>query len=162
MTYYQVIQNALEMFHNSYKYCYFYGAKGQKMTEETMNALIAAEPTYFGKYTTQEIASIKNYSRGKIGMDCSGFVSMVLNQSNYSTGYFNASDVHTSPKNGKEGSGLYTTFSGTGRHIGIDIGYGYFLHCAKELESIKLGKISEYSWEESFEFENVDYEGAKS
>lgn len=162
MTYYEVIQNALQMFYEKYKYCYFYGAKGQKMTEETMNSLISAEPAYFSKYTTQELAEIKNYSRGKIGMDCSGFVSAVLSQSNYSTGYFNASNVHTIPKNGKEGSGLYTTFSNTGRHIGIDIGYGYFLHCPKEMHTIELGKISDYSWEDSFEFEGIAYEGAKS
>lgn len=162
MTYYEIIQKALDMFVHKYKYCYFYGAKGQTMTEETMNALISAEPSYFSKYTTQELSAIKNYSRGKIGYDCSGFVSAVVGVENYSAGHYHDGAEKTAPKTGTEGNGLYTTFGGTGRHVGIDIGYGYFLHCAKEMNSIEIGKISEYSWERSFHFANIDYKGAKA
>lgn len=160
MTYYDVVKKALTMFYHADEYAYFYGAKGQKLTDDTMNALIAAEPAYFGKYTTTEIEQIKKYSRGKIGYDCSGFVSAVVGYDNYSTGHYHDGAVKTTPLLGTEGNGLYTTFGGKGRHVGIDIGYGFFLHMPKERHTIELGRIAEYSWEHSFHFVNIDYTGA--
>lgn len=162
MTYYEVIKKALRMFYESNKYAYFYGAKGQVLTDGTMNALISAEPSYFAKYTTQQLEEIKNYSRGKIGYDCSGFVSAVVGVENYSTGHYHDGAEKTTPLLGTEGNGLYTTFGGKGRHVGIDIGYGFFLHMPSELHSVTLGRIAEYEWERSFHFVNVDYKGAKS
>lgn len=73
-----VIKDALQMFVDRDKYCYFYGAKGQKMTDANMDALIKAEPKYFSQYTSEQLTQIKNYSRGKIGLDCSGFVGLVM------------------------------------------------------------------------------------
>lgn len=162
MTYYNLIQNALAMLKDSYKYAYFYGAKGQKLTDGTMNALIEAEPNYFRRYTQSQIASIKNYSRGKTGYDCSGFVSKILGVNNYSTGHYSDTVNKTTPCEGTEGNLLYTTFNNTGRHIGIDIGYGYFLHMAREGCSVELGKISDYVWENSGQAKDVDYTGAKN
>lgn len=162
MTYYDVIKTAMRMFYESYKYAYFYGAKGQILTDETMNALISAEPTYFAKYTTQQLEEIKAYSRGKIGYDCSGFVSAVVGVENYSTGHYHAGAEKTTPLLGTEGNGLYTTFGGKGRHVGIDIGYGFFLHMPSEMHTVTLGRIADYNWEHSFHFANVDYKGAKA
>lgn len=159
MTYYDVIKNAMQMYNDRYKYAYFYGAKGQRLTSSVMNALIAAEPKYFSKYSKSEIATIKNYSLNKIGYDCSGFINAITGQSNYSTGYFEGCPVKTTPKDGVEGSCLYTTFGGTGRHIGIDIGKGFFLHMAKEGQSVTFGKISDYAWEKSGQIKNIDYRG---
>lgn len=162
MTYYDVIKKALLMFYHKDDYAYFYGAKGQRLTDETMNALIAAEPSYFGKYTTQKLVEIKDYSRGKIGYDCSGFVSEVVGVANYSTGHYHSGAEKTTPLLGTEGNGLYTSFGGTGRHVGIDIGYGFFLHMPSELHSVTLGRICEYDWEHSFHFANINYKGAKA
>lgn len=162
MTYYQLIQNALSMMKDNYKYAYFYGAKGQKLTDVTMDVLIEAEPKYFSKYSPSEIAAIKNYSRNKIGYDCSGFVSKLLGANNYSTGHYNDTVNKTTPSKGTEGNLLYTTFNNTGRHIGIDIGYGYFLHMAREMSTVELGKISDYAWEGSGQAKGVDYTGAKN
>ena len=162
MTYYEVIKKALRMLYESGKYAYFYGAKGQVLTDETMNALISAEPTYFAKYTTQQLEEIKAYSRGKIGYDCSGFVSAVVGVENYSTGHYHAGAEKTTPLLGTEGNGLYTTFGGKGRHVGIDIGYGFFLHMPSEMHTVTLGRIADYNWEHSFHFANVDYKGAKA
>ena len=161
MTYYDVIKNAMQMYNDRYKYAYFYGAKGQRLTNSVMDSLIAAEPKYFSKYSKSEIATIKNYSLNKIGYDCSGFINAITGQSNYSTGYFEDCPVKTTPKEGVEGSCLYTTFGGTGRHIGIDIGKGFFLHMAKEGQSVTFGKISDYAWEKSGQIKNVDYRGAE-
>ena len=162
MTYYEVIKKALRMLYESGKYAYFYGAKGQVLTDETMNALISAEPTYFAKYTTQQLEEIKAYSRGKIGYDCSGFVSAIVGVENYSTGHYHAGAEKTTPLLGTEGNGLYTTFGGKGRHVGIDIGYGFFLHMPSEMHTVTLGRIADYSWEHSFHFANTDYKGAKA
>jgi len=162
VTYYEVIKKALLMFYHKDEYAYFYGAKGQRLDDATMNALISAEPSYFAKYTTQELEQIKNYSRGKIGYDCSGFVSEVVGFNNYSTGHYHDGAEKTTPLLGTEGNGLYTTFGGKGRHVGIDIGYGFFLHMPKELHSVTLGRICEYEWEHSFHFANIDYKGAKA
>lgn len=162
MTYYEVIKKALLMFYHKDEYAYFYGAKGQRLTDETMNALIAEQPSYFGKYDTATLERIKNYSRGKIGFDCSGFVSDVVGFANYSTGHYHAGAEKTTPLLGTEGNGLYTSFGGKGRHVGIDIGYGFFLHIPKELHTIELGRICEYEWEHSFHFANINYEGAKA
>lgn len=161
MTYYDVIKNALQMYNDKYKYAYFYGAKGQRLTSETMDALIAAEPTYFKRYSQSELAAIKNYSLNKIGYDCSGFINAITGQTNYSTGYYESCPIKTTPKDGVEGSCLYTTFNGTGRHIGIDIGYGFYLHMAKEGQSVTFGKINEYAWEKSGQIKNINYKGAR-
>ena len=77
MTYYEVIKKALNMLYHRDEYAYFYGAKGQILTDEVMNTLISLEPAYFSKYTTQELSAYKAFSRGKIGYDCSGFVSEI-------------------------------------------------------------------------------------
>ena len=162
MTYYEVIKKALRMLYESGKYAYFYGAKGQVLTDETMNALISADHTYFAKYTTQQLEEIKAYSRGKIGYDCSGFVSAIVGVENYSTGHYHAGAEKTTPLLGTEGNGLYTTFGGKGRHVGIDIGYGFFLHMPSEMHTVTLGRIADYNWEHSFHFANTDYKGAKA
>ena len=106
MTYYEVIKKALFMFYHRDEYAYFYGAKGQVLTDD------GAEKT--------------------------------------------------TPLLGTEGNGLYTSFGGEGRHVGIDIGYGFFLHMPKEGHTIELGRIAEYDWEHSFHFANINYEGAKA
>ena len=159
MTYYNVIKNAMQMFNDKYKYAYFYGAKGQRLTNATMDALITAEPNYFNRYNVDEIAQIKNYSLNKIGYDCSGFINAITGQYNYSTGYYDSCLIKTTPREGVEGSCLYTTFGGTGRHIGIDIGKGFFLHMAKEMQTVTFGKISDYAWEKSGQIKDIDYKG---
>ena len=42
----------------------------------------------------------------------------------------------------------------------IDIGKGFFLHMAKEGQSVTFGKISDYTWEKSGQIKNIDYKGA--
>lgn len=161
MTYYQVIQNALQILYTKNQYAYFYGAKGQLLTEATMNALIQAEPNYFSQYTKQQLEDIKNFSRGKIGLDCSGFVSYISGEEGYSISLYEHCKVKTTPQLGVEGSLLFTTKGGVGRHVGIDIGYGFFLHFPKEGRTCELGRIRDYVWEHSGQLSTIDYTGAK-
>lgn len=161
MTYYQLIQNALNILQHRDSYAYFYGSKGQILTDDVMNTLISLEAGYFSQYSKTEIAHIKNYSRSKIGLDCSGFITDISGIKGYSVSMYENCPVKTTPKNGVEGSLLFTTFGGVGRHVGIDIGYGYFLHFPKELRTCELGRISEYPWEHSGQLLGIDYTGAK-
>ena len=152
---------------------YFYGAKGCILTEDTMNYLIQAEPGYWRGYTEKEIAQIKHNSLGKIGGDCSYFTGWVAGEDHcYSIGQF----VHCTEKTrdlaaGKAGSLLFTTYGGEGRHVGRDIGYGYFLHMAwpstdQNIEEGKAGIVldkiigGKISWEWSVLSDSIDYTGA--
>lgn len=164
------IQRGLEAYRNRDRYAYFYGAKGQVLTDATMAALIAAEPGYFAKYSAAEIEQIKRNSRGKIGYDCSGFTGWVCTgDRQWSTGQINNCSVVTTPRDGVAGSLLYTTFGGKGRHIGLDIGVGYALDTGYEStdavvaannHSIRLTRISETAWEKSGRSRLLDYTGA--
>ena len=154
---YQIMTNAVNMFHNRDAYIYFYGAKGQVLTDEIMLALIAAEPSYYSKFSEEDIRYFMDMSRGKIGIDCSGYINLCTGLVNYSTGYINSSRNQTEPTAGTWGNCLYTTFGGTGRHIGLDIGGGRFLHIGSMGNSIELGIISEFPWERSGQIDGVDY-----
>lgn len=160
-TYYKVIQKALNVMYHRSEYAYFYGAKGQKLTDEVMDALINAEPVYFSQYSPQELNAIKAFSRNKVGLDCSGFITYISDEVGYSVSLYENCKVKTTPFLGVEGSLLFTTKGGVGRHVGIDIGYGYFLHFPKEGRTCELGKISDYGWEKSGQLEHIDYTGAK-
>ena len=70
-TYKDIVNAAASLYANRNKYCYFYGAKNVVLTDERMNALWDAEPGYFSRYTKTQKESIFNYSRGKVGLDCS-------------------------------------------------------------------------------------------
>lgn len=160
ITWDNAIKNGLYAYVHRDQYAYFYGAKGQKLTDAVMDALIAAEPAHFARYTAQQIQEIRDYSRGKTGYDCSGFTGWVCTgDKRYSTGQIeNCTSITQDLVAGVAGSLLYK--SSSGRHIGIDIGYGYFLHMPTEMHTIELGKISEYNWELSGKSAVVDYTGA--
>ena len=77
-TYNDIVNAAATLYTNRNKYCYFYGAKNVVLTDERMEALWNAEPNYFKRYSAAQKQAIFDYSRGKIGLDCSGFVCLVL------------------------------------------------------------------------------------
>lgn len=159
----EICREALGMYLHRDRYCYFYGAKGQVLTDAVMNALWNAEPAYFSKYNAQQKAAIFNYSRGKIGLDCSGFVSYLTGFKMYSTGMINSCDhVSGDIKNGPAGSIVYTTWGGKGRHVGLDIGYGFTLSIDKEGDSIVMRRTKEGNiWEKTGRLSKyIDYKGA--
>lgn len=166
----KAIQRGLDAYRHRDKYAYFYGAKGVYLTDASMNALIAAEPAYFKKYSPEEIQQIKKNSRGKIGYDCSGFTGWICTgDKQYSAGQYNNCSVKTTPALGVAGSVLFTTWGGKGRHIGLDIGYGYCLDMGYEStdaivashnDSVRLTRISETAWENSGQSRLLDYTGA--
>lgn len=171
ITWKEVVNNAYKAYSERKKYVYFYGAKGQVMTEARMDALINASPSYFARYSAEEIAQIKRNSLNKIGIDCSGFTGWICTgDKTYSTGQYSHRRSRTQDiKAGKIGSLVYTTFNGTGRHIGIDVGNGYVMDIGTESTDaniangragIRLWKNDVVAWEWSFESTYVDYTGA--
>lgn len=165
----EAIKNGLRAYTQRDRYAYFYGAKGQTLTDAAMNALWNAEPGYFSRYSAAEKAQIFNNSRGKMGYDCSGFTGWICTgDKQYSTGQIgNCSKIVQDTAKGVAGSLLYK--NSTGRHIGLDIGYGYCLDIAAESTdanvasgnaSIRLRKISEGGWEKSGQSKLIDYAGA--
>lgn len=154
---YDVMAEAVRLYQDRERYIYFYGAKCYYLDDATMDNLIAAEPGYFSRYTPEEIGIFKDLSRGKYGLDCSGFVNLCTGQYNYSTGYISEALNVTTPDKGTWGNILYTTFGHTGRHIGIDIGAGRFLHIGTMGETIEFGLIKDFAWELSGQVKGIDY-----
>lgn len=161
---------ALQMYHNRDSYCYLYGAKGWRVTDNLVHELMATYPDYYCKYTEAEIVEIKNNSRGKIAYDCSGFVSHCFDKLNinYSAGFYSERELEFTQEEAPIGSMLYTTHNGTGRHIGIDCG-GCALHMGAEstnaniMKGIDSVRYDWYStlpvgyWEHYFTHKDVDY-----
>lgn len=152
-----VIGNAIDIWDNKDEYAYFYGAKGQRLTEKLMQELVYCEKEYFKKYSEKDMEMIFLYSEGKIGLDCSGFIQTITDIHNYSTGFYNESLNKTDPVSGTWGNILYTTHGGKGRHIGLDIGEGRFLHFATEGHTCEMGFIKLYDWEGSGQIKGVSY-----
>ena len=153
-----VIKEALSILQNSTKYAYFYGAKGEILTDEVMNRLLVQYASYFKKYTAAQIRQIKDYSRGKIGYDCSGFVGHCVKDMVYSGALIQHCPVIAPTlADGVAGSILWMN-----GHVGLDIGYGYFLHFPSEMHTCELGRIKEgkVPWTKSGQHRNVDYTGA--
>lgn len=171
-TYLDIVNAAKALYEQRDKYCYFYGAKGQVLTDEVMNALWKAEPAYFARYDAATKTAIFNYSRGKIGLDCSAFVCQVLQnaglitkgQWTYSTALINkCNNVTNDPASAASpaGSLLYSTFHNSGRHIGIDGGAGTFYDISAELGTINKRSIAQWGkWEKAGRWPGVDYSGA--
>ena len=154
---FDVVSRAVDLFVRRNQFAYFYGAKGQVLTPALIESLMLSESAYFSQYSQKELEDIYHYSLGKIGIDCSAYINLLTGQVNWSTGYWTESLNKTDPVSGTWGNILYTTFGGTGRHIGIDIGEGKFLHAPKEMRSIEIGLIREYPWEGSGQIKGVSY-----
>lgn len=152
-----VVKNGLKMLVNKDEYCYFYGAKGEKMDRETMERLYTAYPARYAGWTAEEKERLFSFCEGKIGYDCSGFVGVLTGDMSYSGALISHCLITTTPQNGVAGSVLYKN-----GHVGIDIGYGYFLHMPSEFRTVEIGKISEYDWEKSGEHQLIDYTGASA
>lgn len=152
-----VIKKGLDMLVHSNEYAYFYGAKGERLDRPTMDMLYNAYIGHYSGWTNDDKERLFAYCEGKIGYDCSGFVGLLVRDMSYSGAQIGHCLITTTPANGVAGSLLYKP-----GHIGVDIGYGYFLHMPAEFRTIEIGKISEYDWEKSGEHGYVDYIGASA
>lgn len=156
MTYRDVLKKIARMEVEKEKYAYFYGAKGEILTDDKMHELVRQYPAYFKKYSQEQLEEIYDYSRGKIGFDCSGFTTYVTGVSGNSSAQWGKAHNKTSNLvSGVAGSILYKT-----GHIGIDIGYGIFVHFPTEGHTIERQYISKYNWTGTGLAQGVDYTGS--
>lgn len=150
------IKKALYMYWKRDQYAYFYGAKGETLTESAMDYFIRTYPDHFKRYTAAQLKDIKAWSAGKIGYDCSGFTGACIGSWKNSTGQFaDCVEVSDNLAMGPAGSLLWRP-----GHISLDIGYGYFLHMPTEGRTIELSKISAYGWEKTGKSILINYEGS--
>lgn len=161
-TYRDIIKKCFEMYLHRDQYAYWYGANGAYLSDSTMLYLTATDEgrAYFTRYDQDTLRRLMDWSRGKTGLDCSGFVAEVTGIRTYSLALWEQAECKTTPREGPEGSLLFTTFGGKGRHVGIDIGYGYFMHSRSEGHTLEIGRIEGYGWEGSGRFPGIDYSGA--
>ena len=166
----EAIKSGLNAYRHRDQYTYLYGCKGQYLdSRQTILNYMNAEPGYFSRYSDSEKEQIIRNSLHKKGLDCSAFTGLCTGDNQWSTGQINNCKKITTPREGVAGSILYTTWGGKGRHIGLDIGYGYCLDTGYEStdavvargdHSIRLTRIAETAWEKSGQSKMLDYTGA--
>ena len=159
MTGTEVSVKALEMFNNRDKYCYLYGGKGESIVAlEDVWVFFTNYPDYYKKYTVGQKDMIADDALGKTAYDCSGFVCYCGNQpERNSKGIIDSCLPTTISDWGFDGHGTAGTVLWKEGHIGINRGDGTFIHMAKELGGIEVGKISEYDWTVCGKLPGVDY-----
>lgn len=167
-----VVNRAIAAY-KSKEYVYLYGAKNIRLTSEAqIREYFKREPNYFARYTEEEKAQIIRNSLGKIADDCSGFTGWVCTgDQQYSIGQINNCFKYNTLAAGPTASLLFTTWSGRGRHIGLDVGGGYAMHIGWEStdKAIREGRagilfepITAREWEKSGQSNAVDYTGVYS
>ena len=168
----EAVNNAINAF-NTHDYVYLYGAKAVRLTSEAqIRDYFRREPNYYARYSSEELNQIVRNSLGHICADCSGFTGWVCTgDKQYSIGQINNCSKYSSLALGKTGSILFTTWGGTGRHIGLDVGNGLCMHMGYESTDANIAKgvagiifepIANRAWEKSGESNCVDYTGAYS
>lgn len=155
---YMLLRHAFKLYVIRDRYAYFYGAKNIVLTDGVMNDLINAYwKEHFNRYTKKQLEEIKDYSRGKIGMDCSGFITLISGVGGSSAMQYNACVKKTRIEDGKAGSLLYRL-----GHVGIDIGYGYAMHIPIEGHTLEIAKIQKVGFTNSGELPGYDYSEANN
>lgn len=162
---------AIEMYRTG-DYVYLYGAKNVRLTSEAqIRGYFNREKVYFSRYTEEELNQIIRNSISHMADDCSGFVGECTGDKQYSIGQINNCSKYNTLQAGPTASILFTTWGGTGRHIGLDVGGGLAMHMGYEStdKNIREGKagiifepISARAWERSGESNCVDYKDAYS
>lgn len=170
-TWYEAVDRGINACRSG-EYVYFYGAKDIVLTKDLMNYYWNASPSYFKRYNSEEKAQIYRNSIGRKAVDCSGFTGWICTgDKQYSIGQINNCYKYNSLAAGPTGSLLFSSWGGTGRHIGLDIGNGYCLQAGYEStdKNIALGRagiylspISATAWEKSGQSNVIDYTGAYS
>ena len=173
----EVIDRAIAAY-KSGDYVYLYGAKNVRLTSEAqIRGYFDREKAYFSRYSEAEKEQIIRNSIGHMADDCSGFTGWTCTgDQQYSIGQINNCSKYNSLAAGPTASLLFTTWGGTGRHIGLDMGgtghgQGLCMHMGWEStdKNIREGKagiifepIASRAWEKSGESRCVDYSGVYS
>jgi len=154
---YEILRKAFRFYVDRNRYAYFYGAKGERLTVATMDALIKAYPSYYGRFSPQALEEIKRYSQNKIGYDCSGFLTAITGITGNSAMLYEKTVDKTTVEQGKAGYMLYKK-----GHCGLDIGYGYCMHIGTSGSTFEIAKIQTIGFDRSGAFPNYDYSEANN
>lgn len=158
LTWDNVIKNAMTMLAHANEYAYLYGCDGETGTDALVDKQVKLYPEHF---KGMDIPALKNYVRGKKCYDCSGAVHTWFGapDMNSTTLINSCKNVRTDLVAGVAGSVLWKS-----GHVGLDIGYGYFVHFPAEFRTIELAKISEYgNWTKTGQLTGYcDYTGASA
>lgn len=153
---YMLLRNAYKVYVQRENYAYFYGAKNVVLTDSVMRDLVSAYwDEHFSRYDNKQLEVISNYSRGKIGLDCSGLITLISGIYGSSGQLFDACTKKTSIVDGKAGSLVWRP-----GHVGIDIGYGYCMHIPSEMHTLEIAKLQTIGFEKSGELPGYDYSEA--
>ncbi len=148
-----VVKNAMAIFYHRDRFTYCLSGDGQKADEFQYNY------DYYKSYHNNKSFAhwLRDGASGKYVFDCGGFVTAVTGMNIYLTSSdLRGKGLHrTTPEKGVAGSMLWKA-----GHVGIDIGYGYFLHFPDYDHTCELGKISQYDWKESYQLPGIDYAGS--
>lgn len=155
-TFDSIIKKAWDVYMNRDNYCYLMGAKGQKIVSRSQfDQIVSWSPEHFSRYNKTQLDEIYNYCLGKTAFDCSGFIYYLTGDYNYSAIQWSHCTQNKSLADGVAGSILYKT-----GHIGIDLGYGLFMHFPIEMHTAEIGWIRNYSWTHSGLHKDIDYTGS--
>lgn len=156
ITFDTAIKKAWDVYMNRDKYAYLMGAKGVVIkNRKQFDDIVSWSPEHFSRYSKEQLDEIYNYCLGKTCFDCSGFVYYLTGDYNYSAIQWSHCKQNKSLADGVAGSILYKT-----GHIGIDLGYGLFMHFPIEMHTAEIGWIRNYSWTHSGLHKDINYEGS--
>lgn len=157
----EIAKNALRFYVHRNNYAYLYGTDGQVGSDELVDKMVRRHTKHFERYSHTDIQALKEYVRGKICFDCSGFVHTLFGApdrnafgiiSECETTYQIPEQVTQSPE---------ATVLWKPGHIGVDTGHGTFVHISTEFDTFKFGIIREYDWVKAGEWsEYCDYTDA--
>lgn len=97
-------------------------------------------------------------NKGKMAMDCSGFIDMCLGyfgNHKYTSSSFGSMPKFLSVSQGYAGGILWKE-----GHVGLDIGYGYELEIGAYNQTLQLNNIGTKSFTQSIRCTEIDYKGA--
>ena len=155
---YMIVRKVFRMYCDRHRYAYFYGAKGELLTDEKMTELINTYwKEYYNRYTAKQLEEFKRFSLNKIGYDCSGLITALTGKQGYSVKLYEDTIDKTTPENGKAGYLLYKR-----GHVGVDIGYGFSLSIGSMGSSIEIAKIQDVGYTNSGAFRDYDYNDANN
>lgn len=160
ITWDRVIKNALAIYNHRDQYTYCLGGCGERVEDQKIRDLY--NYYYQNGYKEKMGMNYEQWAKvnaGKRCFDCSGFVAYCCGHTKHdlSSWDYGSMKKNASLAAGVAGSALW--FKG---HVGLDMGYGYFLHFPGYNRTCEFGNIAEFSgvWTSSHLINGVDYAGS--
>lgn len=160
----EIAKQALKYYVHRNEYAYLYGTDGQIGSDALVDKMVARHINHFSKYNEQQIHDLKDYVRGKICFDCSGFIHTLFGAKDMNSfGIISScTRVYKLPEEVTE-SPEATVLWKPG-HVGVDVGHGFFVDIASEFDTFRFLNIREYAtWVQAGEWSDFcDYTDAKN